>query len=304
MASRLLPLVVLIGAGAGWGLAQPLTKIAVSTGHQPFGLLAWQMAIVATLMGVTCLATGRRLPRNRRALGVYAMIALMGVVLPGSVTYTVAPHLPAGVLALLLSLVPMFAFPVALLLGVDRFGMARLAGLVLGLAGVGLVALPGTSLPDPAMVAWIPMALIPALLYAFEGSFVARFGTAGMDAIQVMAGASILATVLSLVLATILGHGLTPPWPPGPPEAALALAAVVNGTVYASYVWLVGRAGSVFAAQVSYLVTGFGVVWSMLILGERYSGWVWAAFVFLLAGLALVRPRPPAAEATPAAAPV
>ena len=55
--------------------------------------------------------------------------------------------------------------------------------------------------------------------------------------------------------------------------------------------WLVGRAGAVFGGQVAYLVTGFGVVWSMLLLGERYSGWVWAALALMLAGLALVQPR-------------
>jgi drug/metabolite transporter (DMT)-like permease len=71
--------------------------------------------------------------------------------------------------------------------------------------------------------------------------------------------------------------------------------------VYSAYVWLVGRAGSVFAAQVSYLVTGFGVLWSMALLGERYSGYVWAALALMFAGLALVQPRPPLAGAgTPA----
>jgi drug/metabolite transporter (DMT)-like permease len=42
--------------------------------------------------------------------------------------------------------------------------------------------------------------------------------------------------------------------------------------VYAGYVWLVGRAGAVFAAQVAYLVTLFGVFWAMLILGETLFG--------------------------------
>ena len=47
--------------------------------------------------------------------------------------------------------------------------------------------------------------------------------------------------------------------------------------------WSAG-AGSVFASQIAYLVTGFGVVWSMLLLGERYSAPVWAAFALMLRG--------------------
>jgi drug/metabolite transporter (DMT)-like permease len=53
----------------------------------------------------------------------------------------------------------------------------------------------------------------------------------------------------------------------------------------------VGRAGSVFAAQVSYLVTGFGVVWAMLILNESYGSSFWYAFCLMLVGLFLVQPR-------------
>jgi drug/metabolite transporter (DMT)-like permease len=65
---------------------------------------------------------------------------------------------------------------------------------------------------------------------------------------------------------------------------------VLNALAYAGYVWLVGRAGSLFASQVAYLVTGFGVLWSMILLGERYSAWVWAAFALMLVGVALVQP--------------
>jgi drug/metabolite transporter (DMT)-like permease len=68
----------------------------------------------------------------------------------------------------------------------------------------------------------------------------------------------------------------------------------VHAGVYAGYVWMVGRAGAVFAAQVSYLVTAFGVIWAMAILGERFSGTVWLAMLMMFAGLFLVQPRPAA----------
>ena len=69
------------------------------------------------------------------------------------------------------------------------------------------------------------------------------------------------------------------------------LSGVLNALAYSGYIWLVGRAGSVFASQIAYLVTGFGVLWSMALLGERYSAWVWLAFALMLAGIALVQPR-------------
>ena len=58
------------------------------------------------------------------------------------------------------------------------------------------------------------------------------------------------------------------------------------------YVPVVAAAGAVFAGHVSYLVTLFGLFWAMLFLGESYSGAIWGALLMMLAGMALVQPRP------------
>ena len=52
-----------------------------------------------------------------------------------------------------------------------------------------------------------------------------------------------------------------------------------------------------FASQSTYIVTASGVVWAMVLLGERFSPMIWAALVVMLAGVALVRPRARAVEA-------
>jgi drug/metabolite transporter (DMT)-like permease len=98
--------------------------------------------------------------------------------------------------------------------------------------------------------------------------------------------------MIALPLALLSGQWISPLSPWGAPDAALLASSVIHAVVYASYVWLVGQAGAVFAAQVAYLVTAFGVTWSMTLLGESYSRYVWAAFGVLMAGLFLVQPRP------------
>ena len=67
--------------------------------------------------------------------------------------------------------------------------------------------------------------------------------------------------------------------------------------VYAGYVWLVGRAGPVFAVQVSFLVTLFGVLWARLILDEAYAPTVWVALGLMMVGMFLVQPRRSRVEA-------
>lgn len=277
--------------GAGWGLTQPLSKVAVSTGHGHFGLIFWQMVIGAIVLGGISVVRGRGLPLGRAPLAVCVLIALIGTIIPNSTSYKAIFVLPSGILSILLSLIPMIAFPIALVLGLERFSLRRFLGLGLGLFGVLLLVLPEASLPDAAMIAWIPLALVAPVCYAFEGNYVARWGTAGLDAIQLLFGASLVGSLLSLPLALGTGQFINPLIPWGAPEWALVSSSVIHALVYASYVWLVRRAGAIFAVQVSYLVTGFGVFWAMLLLGESYSSYIWASLGLISLGVFLVQPR-------------
>lgn len=286
----------MLAMGACWGLSQPLTKTAVSTGHGAFGLVFWQMMIAALLLSAINIVRGKGLPLRPTALKLYAFIALAGTVIPNSISYTAAFHLPSGVMSIVVSTVPMFALPIALMLGTDRFSWRRLLGLALGLAGVALIALPEASLPDVAVVAFVPLALIAPFCYAVEANVVGRWGVDGLDPVQVLQGASIIGVLVMLPIALGTGQFIDPRLPWGLPEGALILSSLINALVYTAYVWIVGQAGAVFAAQVSYFVTGFGVVWAMVLLGERYSLFVWAALLLMLLGLSLVQPRRPRVE--------
>ncbi len=281
----------LVVMGIGWGLSVPLTKIAVSTGYKPFGLIFWQLVIVALILAVINRVRGKPLPMRRAQIEIYLLVALLGTILPDAVSFMVAVHLPAGVMAIVLSTVPMVAFPVALMLGIDRFSWLRIAGLACGMIGILLLIGPEASLPERAMVAFIPLALFAPLCYGTEGNLVAYLGMRGMDAVQVLLGASLLGLILALPMVLITGQWIDPWVPWGRAEWALIGSSAIHALVYTAYVWLVGRAGSVFAAQVSYLVTGFGVIWSMLLLRESYTPYIWAALLMMLAGIFLVQPR-------------
>ena len=280
---------VLMLLGAGWGLSQPLTKIAVSTGHGAYGLIFWQFVTGAVVLAVIQALRRRPVPLGGAALRVYLTIALLGTLLPMSASYVAYRHVPSGIMSILISTVPMVAFPIALGLGADRFSWGRLGGLTLGLIGVMLLVAARSSLQGLDAAAWILLGLVGPAFYALEANYVGHWGTGGMGAMQVLHGASWVGAALTLPLALVSGQFFLPG--ADAPDLALLAASVLHAFAYSGYVWLVGRAGSTFAAQCSYLVTGFGVIWAMLLLGERYSGWVWLALAMVLAGLTLVTPR-------------
>ena len=288
---------MLIAMGLGWGMTQPLGKIAVSTGHQQFGLIFWQLVVGVVLLGAVLLVQRRAVPVTSETLGFAVIIALIGTIIPNSTFYYSVAHLPSGIMSILISTVPLMAFPVAMMLGMDRFSAGRLAGILCGLVGVALIALPSSSLPDAGMAAYLPIAMIGPLFYALEGNYVAKFGTAGMDAVQAMFLASAVGAVIVAPVALASGQWIGPLAPWGRAEMALVAGSTVHTLCYCAYVWLAGRTGAVFAAQCGYIVTGTGVIWAMLLLGERFSPWIWAALAVMLLGLFLVRPRDQAAKA-------
>ena len=283
-------IIALVLIGAGWGLTTPLGVIAVSEGYGPAGLLFWEMVIAVVILGGVMLKQGRPVPTGQ-ALWLGLFVAFSGTLIPGTAFFVSAARLPGGVLSILISTVPMCAFAIALMMRLDRFSALRLGGLALGLMGVLLMVAPEASLPERAMVAFIPVALIMPLCYGLEGNVLAKYGGADMDPVGLLFVASCFGALVILPVALLTGQFISPLPPYGLPDAALLASGTIHAIVYTGYVWLVGRAGSVFAAQVAYLVTGFGVVWSMVLLGERYSGYIWLALVVMLAGIFLVQPR-------------
>lgn len=297
MSERLRLTLLLVALGAGWGLTQPLTKITVSGGYPALGLVFWQLVIGALVLFALLWRRLGRIPVSRGSFAVWVFIAVMGTILPNSASYRAAVQLPAGIMSIVIASVPMFAFPMALLLGVDRFSWPRLLGLALGLGGVALIALPEASLPDRAMVAFLPLALFAPVCYAIEANGVAKWGTGRLDPVQVLFGASVIGALMAGPAALATGQFFVPQRPFVVQDATMLASALIHIVVYTCYVWLVGRAGATFAGQVAYLVTGFGVVWAMVLLGERYSLWVWAALGLMAAGLTLVQPRETVADA-------
>ena len=278
--------------GALWGLTLPLARVAVSTGHSALGLIVWEKVLSGTLLGVLVLAMRMRVSLSRDRVRMYFWVGVLGATLPGYVGFVTAAHLPAGVRAIIVASVPLFVLPIALFLGFERPDARRAVGVALGGLAVVLIASATGQTPGATLsVAMVFLALLGPLSYAIEGNYIAARGNETPHPFVLLFGAAIASVAITAPLALVSGEtvNLFVRW--GPAEWALAAGAALDVAAYSGYVWLVGAAGPVFASQIAYAVTGFGVIWSMALLGERYPVLVWGALAAMLAGLALVQPK-------------
>ncbi len=282
---------LLLALGIIWGMTIPLTKIAVSTGHQPIGLIAWQLIFSIGALGAISVLRRVWPTFNRENIIYFLMIGALGTLLPNSFSYVAAAQLPAGVMAIIMASVPMFSLAVALALRVEMFSAMRFAGVLLGAAAVVMLVGPETSLPDPQKAVFVLVALIAPVCYACEGNYIALRAPRGVDPLIAMLGASLLTVLIAAPVALASGNwiDLSTPW--GQPEWALLASSLLHVVAYTSYISLVGKTGPVFSSQIAYVVTVAGVFLSALVLEESYSTWVWAALAVMLSGLALVQPR-------------
>jgi drug/metabolite transporter (DMT)-like permease len=197
-----------------------------------------------------------------------------------------ALYITVGEMAVLNATAPMWgaAFSAAFL--GERLAARRILGLVLGVAGVALIARPtgeGTTLP--AVLA----ALLAAACYGFVGVYLRRWAP-GAPARGLAVGTQVGAGLIVLPLVAI--------WPP-PFSAAplivasvLALGLVCGALAYVLYFRLIADLGATVALTVTYLIPLFAMLWGTLFLAEPVTLLMaGGAGLVILGTLLVIQPR-------------
>lgn len=265
-------------------------KLAVADGYGGFGLAWWQAAISFVLLLALIKVQGRRLPLSKAHWIFYAVCGAFGTAIPHSISFHVAPHLPAGVMAVILSLTPVFTYALALPFRSEAFSPRRILGTLAGVIAIIVLVSPAADLTTKQAF-WVVVALAPPACYAVENLYIDLRSPGGLDPISALCGMSLAALIMltPIVLARDEFVGMFPPWSTA--QWALVGMTLLHIFAYATLIFLINKAGPVFAAQTGYLVTFSGVALGMLILHESHAEGFWIALVLLTLGLALVTPR-------------
>jgi drug/metabolite transporter (DMT)-like permease len=193
-----------------------------------------------------------------------------------------------GLSSLLNATVPMFGALVAWVWLRDRPTLSRTLGLVIGFAGVAMLAWDKASFkPDASGVApgWAVLAcLLACVCYALAASFTRRY-LSELPPLVTATGSQIGAA-LGLALPALW---LWPAQMPGPNAwlALLAVGILCTGVAYVLYFRIIGKAGPARALSVTYLVPVFAVLYGLLFLGEAVTPWMLICAVVIIVGTAM-----------------
>ena len=197
-------LLILIGGG-GWGITFSLAKIATNLGAHPIGLSLWQGVLGGGAVLAYNLLRKVDMPLDAPHLRFYLVCGVLGTVLPGTFYFYAAAHVPAGVLSIIIALVPMMVFAIAAVLRIDRIAPLRLFGVGLGLVAIVMIIGPDTSLPEPGLVPWLLLAIAGTACYAVENNYIALRKPPATDSMTILGGMLIAAALILAPVAAATG---------------------------------------------------------------------------------------------------
>lgn len=218
----------------------------------------------------------------------YLAIGLVNNVLPFLCFNFAATVLPAGYLAIINGLVPLWTAIFAAPLLKEPLGAGRVAGFVLGIAGVALIVNLGPVALDARSALAALAAIAGAALWGWAGVMIKQ-RTGRLPPMSLAAGSIAFAAVM-----------MTPFWIEAPPATALtweavaavvALGALCTGLAYLPFFTLVRDIGPSRTLTVGFAVPVLGVLWGWLFLGETVTLPMLAGAALVLAALTLVLRR-------------
>ena len=283
-----LPIALLLLLGTLWGSTFSISKLAMEQGTPPLGYGFWQAAGASAILATLCLLRGLRPRLSRRLLIYFAIAGSLGIAVPTVNFYFVVRHVPAGLMAILITTAPMITYLMALGLRMERLSLPRFAGIGLGLAGALCIVLPRGSLPAPEMLPWVLLGFVTPLFYALNAIYASAARPPDSPSLVLAAGMMLGSACVQLVAAQATGSFYWPGSQPLISDISVATQAVISALAYVTMLELLRIGGPVFFSQVGYIVTLTGILWGMIFFSESHSAWLYLATVLVLAGLALV----------------
>ena len=274
-----------------WGSSFLLIKVALD------GLAPTQVVLGRVLAGATVLMLAmavRRLPfpRSPALWGHLAVLAVIANVVPFTLFAWGETRIDSGLAGILNGATPLLTLVFAVaLLPEERITRARVAGLVVGFAGVVVIVGPWREGALSGALAGQLACLGAAACYGVAFTYTRRFVSgSGLPSLVLAASQLAVATVVLLVLAPFVAADRME-------LSARVLAAVATlgvagtGIAYLLYYGLIRDVGATTVSMVTYLIPIVAFALGVLVRGEPAHWYVFAGAGVVIAGVALAEGR-------------
>ena len=287
-------LLAFVGLGIVWGATFPITKLVL-----PY-VGPTQIVLIRVVSGFVpllcyCVITGQMQLAHWRLWPHFLAMSFLATTLYYIAYAWAATEMLSGVASVLSGTAPLLVFVFsAIFLPHERLNWRKAVGVLIGFAGVMLVANPTTSSVTQTTVAGLAFLLLGAislsLSFIYARKFLAQFAIPASALVTYQLG---IGSILLLLVTPKDGIEQILAFP-GPAFAlVVGLGVLGTGLAYLLYYLIVQRLGAVAASSSTYLPPLVGLVISVALMGEEVSWTSYAAMVCILSGVWLLRDTKP-----------
>lgn len=284
---------MLLALATVWGGSFFFNGIAVQE-LPVFTVVVSRVALAAVILLAVLRLHGEKMPRDRRVWAAFFGMGLLNNAIPFSLIVWGQQHIASGVASILNASTPLFTVILAHFMTSDeRMTGGKLAGVLIGLAGV-TVMIGADALRELGVdVAAQFMCLAGALSYAFAGIYGRRFRVMGISPLSTATGQVIASSLMLLPVMMVLDR----PWTlPAPSLAAIGaligVAAISTALAYVLYFRILATAGATNLLLVTFMIPVSAILLGTLFLGEVLLPRHLAGMALIGAGLAAIDGRP------------
>jgi drug/metabolite transporter (DMT)-like permease len=269
--------------GALWGASFILIRIAAPA------LGAFVLVAIRTLIGGgSLLIYAWLIQRETDVLAHWKQFLILGALnsaVPFLLISEAERTLSAPLAAILNASTPMFGAVIAALWLGDRLTVTRIAGLLLGVAGVAVVV--GVDEQIVSNVGWLSalMVLTASFFYGL-GTTYAKVTFKGVSTLTLAIGQLLGAGALLIVPTTTQLPAVE--WTSAAIIASLILALMSTAFAYLLYFTLLKNVGPTNTTTVTFIVPFFSILWGALFLQEHVEPIQFAGLLIILVSLTLV----------------
>lgn len=286
---------ILLALSVLWGGSFYFFKI-LGAELPPLTIVLGRVATASLLLHLFLWATGGKMPFSLRELRVPLLVmGLTNNIIPFTLIVFGETRISSGMASVLNATVPIFTvIAVQFMTKDERLNGARIAGIALGFAGVGVLVAPDLIAQGGIQDVVGQLAcLVAAISYAFGGPYGRRFKN--YPPVTIAAGMLGASALMLLPLAVLFDRPWDLPVPSNGAWAAWAALAVFSTSVaYILVFRLLATAGATNLSLVTFLVPVSALLLGWLALGETIGTATLGGMVLIGLGLAAIDGRLPA----------
>lgn len=271
-----------------WGPSFLFIKVAVQE-IPPVTLVAARVALASFTLFLIVRAQGRRLPPWGRVWRHFAFMGLFAHALPFVLFSWGEMHVDSALASILNGTTPLFTVILAhFLVADDRMTPLKLAGTLLGLAGLVALVVPSLLAGIQAETWGLLGMAVAAVCYAITIIY-SRQHLRGLPPLVAPTAQLMMAAIFLLPVSLVLDKPFTlalPGWPAL--GGLLGLSLWGTAVAFAVYYHILEKMNATDLAMVTYLIPIFGIALGVIVLGETLSWNVYLGCALILLGVMTV----------------